>query len=213
MSRNKPAPCIAHAVFILTHTIIHFMHGFMMNYDSFHAQVQAQEDESSKHWLDSPLFSKGMSESENLCPGLSIEERSPEARILDILKQPLVGVRQSPYLDALERTVMAALLHHVGALATVLTSAAGPPSSMAALCHSVSTAARDMRRFVMDKRDLDNMSLKENEEPGEWSTYTEPLTVRCHFILRINPMCEVTEGDANESFLTKVKEVVTLVGI
>jgi hypothetical protein len=102
---------------------------------------------------------------------------------------PLVGVRLSPYLDQLERAVMSAFLHHVGALTRVLsTDAVTYTPQLQDLCRSVASAAREVRRYVTEQRDLANLALKEGAEPLEWSEYTNPVVERCRLVLATAPV-------------------------
>jgi hypothetical protein len=178
-----------------------------------HAYTRASaQDKDCARWLDSSLFSGGVNQAANTYAALTCEEDSPEALLLDTLKQPLIGVRLSPHLDLLERAVMAALLHHMRALPHVLVAAESRQSNMQGVCDMVSVAARDMRKLVMQMCDTDNMALKDGEEPKEWTAYTGPLVERCKFLLKI---CVVCEGDdkggdvqAGES---EAKNIITMV--
>jgi hypothetical protein len=140
---------------------------------------------------------------------LKLNGSSPEAARLDAMKQPLTNVRVSPHLDVLERAVIAAILHHLGALEPLTTTQNDrDDSNFAGLCHRVSVAARDVRKNVMAMRDLDNMALKEDEEPREWSAYTDPLVARCKFLLLTAPMCvSGDECSSKESFCAEASEV------
>jgi hypothetical protein len=145
------------------------------------------------------------------------EGRTAEALCIDALRRPLVGVHMSPHLDVLERVVMASVLHHVGALAHVLTGDMRTGSRLEALCHSASVAARGVRTRVTEIRALANMSLKDEEEPREWTTYTEPCMARCKLVLCTCPHALFTRGewDSNEDAATAehVKQAVALVRV
>jgi hypothetical protein len=153
---------------------------------------QVSEEESACIlWLDSPLFAGGIEKDAVAYAGLIAEETSAEALRVDALRQPLVGplnqplpgVRLSADLNVLERAVMAALLHHVGALAHVLTTETDTRADVQALRHCVSLAAREVRVRVMSMRDADNMALKEGEQPKDWAVYTQPFISRCKLVL------------------------------
>ncbi|KAJ1488940.1 hypothetical protein T484DRAFT_1886593, partial [Baffinella frigidus] len=103
---------------------------------------------------------------------------APELDTLECLT--LVAVRLAPELDTLECLGMVVALHHCGVLDMVMvvalhhcgvldmvlaTDDASRPSWLEAICQSVSLAARQVRRHVMELRDLSNLTLKESEEP------------------------------------------------
>jgi len=46
---------------------------------------------------------------------------------------------------------------------------------------------RQMRRHVMELRDLANHALKEGEEPRGWDVYCDPLLRRCGLLLQVSP--------------------------
>jgi hypothetical protein len=145
-----------------------------------------EEDATCARWLDSPLFADGVNKDPSAYEQLAANalESSSQALCIDALKQPLAGVRLSRDLDHLERAVMVALLHHLGALEVVIAGQTG----MDAVLKSVSLAARGMRNHVCEMRDLDVKSLKDDQEPREWSTYTKDLVARCSMVLNTAPV-------------------------
>jgi hypothetical protein len=165
-----------------------------------HTHVQASDVEiSCEKWLDSPLFARGVSMDSSSHDDLTTAEGSAEARVLDVLIQPLLGVRLSPHLDVMERAVIGTILHHSGALARVLTTASNARTPrLEAMCQNVSLAARGVRRHVMEVRDIANLSLKEGEEPHPWSTYTEPVLARCKLLLATAALCKREEWEREE---------------
>jgi hypothetical protein len=119
--------------------------------------------------------------------------------------QPLLAVRVSQHLDALERAAVAVILYHCGELASVFSpavagaaggaaaaSAAGGAAAAGARadtrllaevgafcnsCNTASLAARSVRRHAMELRDRANLALKESEEPEDWMVYCQVLSL------------------------------------
>ncbi len=122
-------------------------------------------------------------------------------------------------IDVLERVIMAGVLHHMGALAHVLTTSQEirTGSRLEALCHSVSVAARGVRTRITEMRALANMSLRDEDDPHEWTTYTEPCMARCKLVLCtcVHAVCVCGEWDSDEDAATagQVKQAIALVRV
>jgi len=163
-------------------------------------QTQSETEADCNAWLNSALFAPGYrSGGEQEHPYIhhllhaheAADTKPPEyyehVKVLDQLLQPLLAVRHSPHLDALERAVMATVLYHCGELRVLLSSAAHTCEAEA-ICKAVSLAARTVRRHAMEMRDVANLALKDNQEPRDWSCFCEPILDRCRLLLRLAPM-------------------------
>jgi hypothetical protein len=163
-------------------------------------QTESEKEAVCNAWLNSALFATGYrSGGEQEHPYIhhllhtheAADTKLPEyyehVKVLDQLLQPLLAVRQSPHLDALERAVMATVLYHCGELRVLLSSAAHTGEAEATR-KAVSLAARTVRRHAMEMRDVANLALKDNQEPRDWSCFCEPILDRCRLLLRLAPM-------------------------
>ena len=129
------------------------------------------------------------------------EQAQAYQAVLQQRLQPLLAVRVSQHLDALERAAVAAILYHCGELARVfppaVAGAAGGGAAAAGAgagagadtrllaeagafcnsCNAASLAARAVRRHAMELRDHANLALKESEEPEDWMVYCQVLSL------------------------------------
>jgi len=149
--------------------------------------ILSEEEAACKRWLDSGLFACGLNEDSDACSHTHLFN-AQEQSALDPLKQPLLSVHLSPHLDLLERVVMASVLHHVGALTSLLGGKDTQHPRLLGMCTRASHGARLVRRRLMELRNADNMTLKEGEEPRDWSVYTEPVIARCKLVMRTTPV-------------------------
>ena len=184
----------------------------MLTYaDTLRGQVHSDIEAACNSWLNSALFAPGLRPADasvhpyvehflrhsNACPdthGTDKADAQAQAwqAALQQRLQPLLAVRVSQHLDALERVVVAVILYHCGELASVFSPAVaggaaaagadtrGLLAEVGAFCNSCNTAslaARSVRRHAMELRDHANLALKESEEPQNWMVYCQVLSL------------------------------------
>ena len=49
--------------------------------------------------------------------------------------------------------------------------------------------ARQIRRHVMEVRNLANQALAENEKPKDWDFFAQPFIDKCLLLLQVYPLC------------------------
>ena len=177
----------------------------MLTYaDTLRGQVHSDMEAACNTWLNSALFAPGLRPAHasvlpyvehflrhsSACPdthGTDDADEQTQAwqAALQQRLQPLLAVRVSQHLDALERVVVAVILYHCGELASVFSPAVAGVAGGAAAAgadtggssNTASLAARTVRRHAMELRDHANLALKESEEPQDWMVYCQVLTL------------------------------------
>jgi len=179
----------------------------MLTYaDTLRGQVHSDTEAACNTWLNSALFAPGLRPADasvhpyvahflhhsNACPdahGTETADEQAQAWQAELQQrlQPLLAVRVSQHLDALERAAVAAILYHCGELAGILspfytTAASSRAYCLAEVrascnsCNTASLAARTVRRHAMELRDHANLTLKDSEEPQDWTVYCQVLS-------------------------------------
>lgn len=59
--------------------------------------------------------------------------------------------------------------------------------------------ARQIRRHVMEIRNLANQSLKENEKPKDWDFFVEPFMGKCRLLLQLESLCPMHKPSSSRS--------------
>jgi hypothetical protein len=91
----------------------------------------ADTDGEHEDWFNSKLFSKGLLSSP-LHTDLLVEVDQPS--LFDKLLQPRIAVLTSPYLDHLERSVVIAILYHVGVVDQIISLGSESSEELVATC-------------------------------------------------------------------------------
>jgi hypothetical protein len=59
--------------------------------------------------------------------------------------------------------------------------------------------ARQVRRHVMDVRNLANQSLSEDEKPKDWDFFVKPFVDKCHLLLQVPSLCPMRKAASSNS--------------
>ena len=58
--------------------------------------------------------------------------------------------------------------------------------------------ARQLRRHVMEIRNLANQGLKENEKPKDWDYFVEPFLEKCRLLLQVESLCPMHKSTVSK---------------
>eukprot|EP00960_Hanusia_phi_P049411 759541-Hanusia_phi.AAC.3 len=160
----------------------------------FRGNHESEEEQLCTKWLNSLLFAQGEASRNDQMHAVAFEDVNTDDSFFQML-QPRIGVRLSPELDRLERSIIVVMLYHLQLLKTVEGSVTHkyPPHHVELCCRCASVAARNIRRHVMQTKDFYNQSAVNEENTDGWETFCSPVLKRCELLLNLPPMTSIDD--------------------